>query len=206
MITANYRLEWKGEPYKRRLLRELQRATRQGAERVRRNAISVQLNTSGQAITNKYGANRGSVRERFANPNISGFTTVGSKRANKLMIFGGTFTFSGKHGRNRKKTYTADRIYWYGEPLHRWVQSSPPGSPPHKQTGTLQRSIAVETATHGLKAKVGPGQKLIYGRIQELGGRGLINLPPRPYMRPALAAEAQRVLFDYQLAIARASK
>jgi phage gpG-like protein len=204
MITATYKLNWQGEPYKRRLLRELQRATRQGAERVRRNAKETQLNVSGQAVTNKYGANKGTVQERFANPNITNFQTVKGKK--KLMIFGGTFTFQGKSGRNRKRTYSIDRVYWYGKPLFRWVQSSQPGTPPHKQTGTLQRSIAVEVASHGLKAKVGPGQKLKYARIQELGGKGLINLPPRPYMRPALLAELQRIMFGYEMAVARASK
>ena len=204
MITASYKLTWQGDPYKRRLLFELQRAVRQGAERVRRNAVSVQLNTSGQAVTNKYGANRGDVKKRFANPNITNLKTVNG--AGRLMLFGGTFTFKGKSGLNKNRTYSVDRIYWYGKPLHRWVQSSPPGTPPHKQTGTLQRSIAVEVAAHGLKAKVGPGQKLKYARIQELGGKGLLNLPPRPYMRPALMAEAQRIMFGFQMAITRASK
>ena len=204
MITAKYKLDWKGEPYKKRLLRELQRATRQGAERVRRNAISVQLNTSGKSATAKAGLNKGSVADRWARrKRIQGLKTVKSKLTGASLTFGGNYTYQNKKTR---VTTRVDRIYWYGEPLHRWVQSSPPGSPPHKQTGTLQRSIAVEPATHGLKAKIGPGNHLKYGRIQELGGRGLINLPPRPYMRPALAAEAQRVLFDYQLAIARASK
>lgn len=195
MITATYKLNWQGEPYKRRLLRELQRATRQGAERVRRNAKETQLNTSGKAATAKSGINRGSAAARYARKSqILGLKTVKSVHIRrKVMTFGGSYK-------------GVSRVYWYGEPLHRWVQSSPPGSPPHKQTGTLQRSIAVETESHGLKAKVGPGQKLKYARIQELGGKGLINLPPRPYMRPALLAELGRIMFGYEMAIARASK
>ena len=205
MITANYKLDWKGEPYKRKLLRELQRATSKGAERVRRNAIAVQLNTSGKAATAKAGLNKGTAADRWARrKSIQDLKTVKAIRGRrKVLTFGGNYTYQ---SRKTKTMTTVDRIYWYGEPLHRWVQSSPPGSPPYKQTGTLQRSIAVETETHGLKAKIGPGNQLKYGRIQELGGRGLINLPPRPYMRPALADEAQRVLFEYQQAVARASQ
>ena len=211
MIQSAYVLDWKGEPYKRKLLRELQRATRQGAERVQRNAISVQLNTSGKAATSKAGLNKGTAEQRKRRESkISGIKAVNG------MLIGGTFSYRkygtqqnyynrGK-GAKQRNTITVDRIYWYGEPLHRWVQSSQPGSPPHKQTGTLQRSIAVEMESHGMKAKIGPSQRLIYGRIQELGGRGLIRLPPRPYMRPALLAESQRVLFGFQLAVARASQ
>jgi hypothetical protein len=196
MIQGAYVLDWKGEPYKRKLLRELQRATRQGAERVQRNAKQVQLNTSGKTATTKAGLNRGSVSARWErrtgglDEKIRGLSPVNHKRLKGV---------SGTH-------QNINRIYWYGEPLHRWVQSSPPGSPPHKQTGTLQRSIAVEMESHGMKAKIGPSQRLIYGRIQELGGRGLIRLPPRPYMRPALLDESQRVLFGFQLAVARASQ
>lgn len=196
MITATYKLNWKGEPYKRRLLRELQRATREGAERVRRNAKQDQLNTTGKAATTKAGLNRGNVAKRIGRrAMIVDLKQVRSVRLpkRKSLLFGGSYN-------------GIDRIYWYGEPLHRWVQSSQPGTPPHKQTGTLQRSIAVEVASHGLRAKIGPGQQLKYGRIQELGGKGLINLPPRPYMRPALLAEAQRIMFGFEMAIARASK
>jgi hypothetical protein len=205
MIIANYKLEWHGDAYKRRLLRELQRATRQGAERVRRNAIREQLNTSGKSATSKAGLNKGSAGDRWRRKSrIKGLRTVKTRFGRrKVMTFGGSYTYQ---DRKTKVNTTVDRIYWYGEPLHRWVQSSVPGTPPHKQTGTLQRSIAVEPAPHGLKAKVGPGQGLKYARIQELGGKGLLNLPPRPYMRPALAAEAQRIFMDYQMAIARASQ
>lgn len=204
MITATYKLNWQGEPYKRRLLRELQRATRQGAERVRRNAKETQLNTSGKSATTIAGLNKGDTAKRWARKRyIKDLKTVKAKGGNTSLTFGGNYTYQDKKNKSQVRV---DRIYWYGEPLHRWVQSSPPGSPPHKQTGTLQRSIAVEVESHGLKAKVGPGQMLKYARIQELGGKGLINLPPRPYMRPALLAELQRIMFGYEMAIARASK
>lgn len=208
MITASFSLDWKGDPYKRKLLRELQRATRQGAERVLRNAKQEQLNTSGKAATTKAGLNKGDTQARKDREiYMHDLKTVASKKTGASLQFGGTYRFFTKsaYGSN-VKWFKVKRVYWYGDPLHRWVQSSQPGSPPHKQTGTLQRSIAVQVEGHGMKAKIGPGQRLIYGRIQELGGRGLINLPPRPYMRPALLAEAQRVLFGYQLAVARASQ
>lgn len=193
MITASYKLTWQGDPYKRRLLFELQRAVRQGAERVRRNAKESQLNTSGWSATTLAGLNKKKLTARLAmESQISGLKTVTSKRTGASLKFGGSYG-------------NLDRIYWYA-PRKRWVQSSPPGSPPHKQSGELQRRISVEISPHGLKAKVGPGQKLKYARIQELGGKGLLNLPPRPYMRPALMAEAQRIMFGFQMAITRASK
>lgn len=202
MITATFKLDWHGEPYKRKLLRELQIATRQGAERVRRNAVQTQLNTSGKSATSKAGLNRGSAGDRIARASrLTNLKTIRLKSGQTLR-FGGTF-----QTKRKKKTASISRVYWYGEPLHRWVQSSFPGTPPHKQTGTLQRSIAVETATHGLSAKVGPGQKLKYARMQELGGRTKFGtLPPRPYMAPAFNAELNRIVFGYQLAIAKASR
>lgn len=67
--------------------------------------------------------------------------------------------------------------------------SSPPGSPPMLQTGTLRRSIKVtapeSTGPTGWTISVGPS--VIYGRIQELGGdTGTATLPARPYLKPAL--------------------
>jgi hypothetical protein len=208
MIKATFKLDWHGDAYHKRLLRELQRATRQGAERVRRNAVQVQLNTSGKAVTDKIGMNRGSVVQRFRRvdgslTNRKEVSWITSKGSRKTIVMG-SYRFRGKA--NPKRIYRIDRVYWYGNPLFRWVQSSAPGTPPHKQTGTLQRSVAVEVLPHGLKAKVGPGQRLKYARIQELGGKGMLNLPPRPYMGPALNAESQKILFGYQLAVARASK
>lgn len=67
--------------------------------------------------------------------------------------------------------------------------SSPPGSPPMLQTGTLRRSIKVTNPESigptGWTISVGP--TAIYGRIQELGGdTGHAVLPARPFLRPAL--------------------
>jgi phage gpG-like protein len=52
---------------------------------------------------------------------------------------------------------------------------SAPGNPPHKQTGTLQRSIAWELV--GLKARVGSNIK--YSRHLELG---TTHMAARPYL------------------------
>lgn len=67
--------------------------------------------------------------------------------------------------------------------------SSPPGSPPMLQTGTLRRSIKVTSPESigetGWTISIGP--TVIYGRIQELGGdTGHATLPARPYLKPAL--------------------
>lgn len=70
---------------------------------------------------------------------------------------------------------------------------SAPGEPPSLVTGTLRRSISV-TGPRPLglgvwEAQAGP--TVVYGRIQELGGRagrgGATELPPRPYVAPAYA-------------------
>jgi len=201
MITFNYNLKWNGPVIISRVEREVKRAVRQGAERVRRSAKDPLLNTSGNAATALAGMNRGNLAKRW-NRGIQG--SAGMRVINlgtKQIAFGGTYTATYK-----KKQHTVDRVYWYGEPLHRWVQSSVPGKPPHKQTGTLQRSIAVETINDGLRAKIGPGNSLRYGRIQELGGKTRFGtLPPRPYMRPALELNQSAILQDFYKAVVRAT-
>lgn len=62
---------------------------------------------------------------------------------------------------------------------------SPPGTPPHRQTGTLAGSIEYARATRGGRDVfiVGPtSPPAWYGVVHEFGGR---NHPPRPFMRPA---------------------
>ena len=74
---------------------------------------------------------------------------------------------------------------------------SAPGEPPALVSGALRRSIKTRRTKSGptlYEGRVGP--TIIYGRIQELGGRLGHNprhgmwraagfLPPRPYFRPA---------------------
>jgi hypothetical protein len=204
-MKTTFNLTWHGQEYSRRLHTELKRAVQQSALRVQRKAKEL-LNTSGKGVVNKTGLNRpgkGSSKMTQTQKNqqiatkgrqlISGLKTVTSKKT------GASLTFSGSYR-------GVDRIYWYGPPENRWVQSSPPGSPPHKQHGTLQRSIAFQITHSGLRAKVGPQNTLIYGRIQELGGRGLIRLPPRPYLRPAFESQQQAILFQFALAIQKAGQ
>ena len=69
--------------------------------------------------------------------------------------------------------------------------TSSPGSPPDVVTGTLRRSIISEAPTmSGFTARGRVYPSMIYGRIQELGGRGL---PPRPYTAPGLAASTSAI-------------
>lgn len=71
---------------------------------------------------------------------------------------------------------------------------SPKGAPPAKVSGNLGRSIRQEPAAgarrisrYQFQVMVGP--TIVYGRIQELGGRTGRGhrtwLPPRPYIAPA---------------------
>lgn len=203
MINATFKLDWHGPEYTRRLHRELQRAVRTSAGMVANKAKEL-LNTSGKAATRNLNRQTGKAFKGL-NPTqknasifnrgmqqIQGLKTVSNKAGTK------TLHFSGSHG-------GVDRIYWYGSPLNRWVQSSQPGTPPYKQTGNLQQ-IAIEFQSEKLRAKVGPKYGLKYARIQELGGKGMINLPPRPYLRPAFESQQQAIMFQFALAVARASK
>lgn len=102
----------------------------------------------------------------------------------KVIYFGGVLEALGKDG----KKETLERIYW-NEAADRWVQSSPPGTPPYMQTGELRRSIDKDPSPDGLEVRVGPKDRLVYGRIQELGGSTKKStLPARPYLGPSFQA------------------
>ena len=62
---------------------------------------------------------------------------------------------------------------------------SPPDAPPAVISGTLRRSVMVETRP----GYVAVGPSVVYARIQELGGatgrHHRTTLPPRPYVQPA---------------------
>lgn len=82
---------------------------------------------------------------------------------------------------------------------------SAPGDPPALISGALRRSIKTRRTKDGpnvFEGHVGP--TIIYGRIQELGGRLGHNprhgmwrrpafLPPRPYLRPAAFNAAPKI-------------
>ena len=77
-------------------------------------------------------------------------------------------------------------------------EPSAPGEPPHLQTGDLRRSIQAdgpqELAGTSMAWDVGP--TVIYGRIQDLGGRaGHSTLPARPYMARSLL-RAQPMMYQ----------
>lgn len=86
------------------------------------------------------------------------------------------------------------RLYWNATE-RTYTQSSEPGTPPNKQRGQLRASIAVQWGAFRQSARVGPRDRLVYGRVQELGGRtGWGVLPPRPYLKPAF--DASRVMIN----------
>ena len=60
--------------------------------------------------------------------------------------------------------------------------SSPPGEPPHVQTGVLRGSITTAMEKFW-RFIVGPTRIAWYGSVHEFGGR---HHPPRPFMWPAL--------------------
>jgi hypothetical protein len=128
----------------------------------------------------------------------NGMAKIKGLKTIKSVKTGASLTMGGSHN-------GVKGIYWYGSPLNRWVSSSPAGSPPHKQSGNLQK-INVEYSQGDYKARIGPQQGLKYARIQELGGKGLIRLPPRPYMRPAFESQQEAIMFQFALALQRAAK
>lgn len=201
MINVNIDLQWNGNAYISRLRAELSKAIRKSAGAVRNEAVKL-LNTSGKSATrglNKV-TGKGSKNLTATQKNdrifqtglsvINNLKKITSAKTGKTLIMGGSVG-------------SISRIYWYGAPLHRWVQSSPPGSPPHTQNGDL-KEIAIDFSAGGLTAKVGPKYGLKYARIQELGGRGIIRLPPRPYMRPAFESQQVAIMQNIADAIVKA--
>lgn len=190
MIQYKYALNWKGKLAIIKYRSAVERAVGKSAIMVQREAKRL-LNTSGKGVVAKLGLNKVGGK---GSKKLTGAEKTELRYKQGLAVLSKPKTIIGKKNKiTLGGSYGGvDRIYWYGEPLHRWVQSSPPGSPPHKQTGALQR-IAVQFFNGKLAAKIGPQNGLKYARIQELGGKGLINLPPRPYMRPAYEKVAPQI-------------
>lgn len=204
MINFSHKFTWNGPAVLGRIKREVQVAVRKSAEQVRTVTKAEALNTSGASRTNKGGLNRGSVAKRIWRKDlISDLRTIKIKGQSVPLMFGGNFTYRDKA---KQKDVRLDRIYWYGEPVFRWVQSSVPGTPPHKQSRNLQKSIAVQTIQDGMRAKIGPAQGLKYARIQELGGKSKFGtLPPRPYLKPSFDKCIPFTLQEFRKAVARAT-
>ena len=165
----NVEIEWKGKQMEKYVQAELASAVKTCALLVMKTTV-IALSQAGQTKVNKTGVNKGK---------DSALKIVkGKARINDLKKTGGGIL----HGGNLDGL---DRIYW-NQTEQKWTQSSPPGSPPYKQSGALRRSIGVQYGPLGLTAKVGPRDQLVYGRIQELGGKTKRStLPPRPYLAPS---------------------
>jgi hypothetical protein len=172
MIRAKFNFSGDTKRYVRNLEKNLLSAVQKSAILVQRQAVSL-LNKSGKSAPAKSGLNVGSVIARKSRPKSLGMS---------------------------KADMRAKGLYWYGEPLHRWVEASQPGSPPHKQTGRLQRSITIEVNAKKLSAKVGPAQMLVYARKLELGGDGVA---PRPYLAPALDAMQAKIFKEIESAVSK---
>lgn len=93
----------------------------------------------------------------------------------------------------------------------------PPGGFPRVRSGNLRRSISIDHKPGELTARVGPSSSVPYARIQEYGGRvtpksrkylswvdaasgkrifaKAVNIPARPYVRPALV-QARGAMVD----------
>jgi hypothetical protein len=209
-MADNIKIEWKGDKYADRLQRNVQQAIEHSAEMVRTKTMKA-LNVGGQkgkglAKLNKI-AGKMSDEARTATKIARGEALMGGSLKNfksksgKLNVrFGGSFTHTDKSG----ATETYDRVYWYGEPVNKWVTASRPGTPPNRQTGDLRRQIQYEFASDGLSAKVGPLDKLEYARRQELGGPG--SFPARPYLRPSFLACKPKIIDMIKDAAEKAGK
>lgn len=164
MIRAKIDFKFQGKKYISNLEKNMERAIEKSALMVQRDTKQL-LNQSGKSMPAKAGLNDTStVGERKNKPAQKGMTV---------------------------KEMKAARLYWYGEPLHRWVEASQPGNPPHKQTGTLQRSIMVQFFKRKLEARIGPMAELKYARVHEMGSD---KMPMRPYLKPAFDGLEQKIL------------
>jgi len=68
---------------------------------------------------------------------------------------------------------------------------SAPGDPPHKQTGTLLKSVAYELVTVAAKTIARVGTNIKYGRWLELGTK---KMKPRPWLRRSLDAKRAQII------------
>lgn len=176
--TTKVTITWNGDRAEAEMRATLQAAVEAGAHLVRNEAIRL-LGKEGTAVTTPHGIgafpNGNKPKDLFDRGmgKVTGLKVIKLKKT--TLAFGGQLD-------------NQSRIYW-NEYRGMWTQSSPPGSPPYKQTGHLQTSIGVQIMGDGLSARIGPRDTMVYGRIQELGGkagpRKRIKLPPRPYMKPA---------------------
>lgn len=210
-MADNIKIEWKGDKYADRLQRNVQQAIERSVEKVRTatmKALSVggqkgkglaKLNTvSGKMSDEARTAKKIARGEALMGGSLKQFKS----KSGKLNVrHGGSFTHTDKSG----ATETYDRVYWYGEPVNKWVTASRPGDPPHRQTNDgLRARIWYEFSSDGLSAKVGPLDKIKYARRQELGGPG--SFPARPYLRPSFLACKPKIIDMIKDAAEKAGK
>lgn len=214
--NINVNVTWRGQQYTKELHKNLKSAVTISAMMVIKTTKQL-LNESGQnaatsALNRVKNSNRLTDAERIAARLNQGrrmmhgsLTRFKIQHASGKVFYGyggGTYTHTktvkmGKVIHSQTQT-TANRIYWYGEPLNKWVMASNPGDPPHKQLGDLQKSIDWQKLDNGLNAKVGPKDGLVYARAQELGWK---HLPPRPYLEPAFQANIKYIAAEFAWAI-----
>ena len=87
--------------------------------------------------------------------------------------------------------------------------ASKPGEPPHKRTGTLDRSIDIETFTRGKDFVGRVGTNLNYGLWLEIGTTstdGGTKMAKRPYLRPALDNKRKAIIREIRKAGKRMGK
>lgn len=187
MSETKVTITWNGDKYTAVVRRELRSAVRRGAGEVKKHASAL-LNEEGTAVTTPHGIGAQNGRKKLSRDQIFA-RGLGMARPDKIITTksGSMVTIGGRMGNQ-------NRIYW-NETTGKWTQSSVPGTPPHKQSGKLQQSVTFQMGAGDMSAKIGPGQGLVYARIQELGGKTRFGtLPKRPYMKPAFQASITRVL------------
>lgn len=147
-------------------------------------------------LQKSFGKNKKSGPHDYAK-GMAGISGVSVRKYKNVKIsFGGTFT--DKDGNKH------DGMYWYGEPLNKWVKASPPGKPPHKQLGLLRQSIQYQKINNGMSVKVGPLDNLKYARRHELGGTS--GYPARPFLMPSFESQKEQGVKLIKDAVKKAGK
>lgn len=179
-------LKWSGKKYLNDMDRRLSSGVKTACLLVVRETRKA-LNKTGpsQELQKEFGIDKKNGPHSFdaGLMSIGGLKFRGTGKNSHTIAHGGTWTDS--------KGQEHAGLYWYGEPLNKWVQASPVGTPPHAQTKNLKKSIDLQIETNGLTGKVGPLDELEYARRQELGGPG--SFPARPYLGPTFQANLQRI-------------
>jgi phage gpG-like protein len=196
-MASFVKIKWRGKKYETAIEREIKLAVERSAERVK-TATQKALSKTGPSkdLQQAFGKNKKSGPHSYAK-GMAGLSGVSVRKYKNVKIsFGGTFTDNAgnKH----------DGMYFYGEPLNKWVKASAPGKPPHKQLGLLRQSIQYQKISNGMSVKVGPLDNLKYARRHELGGTS--GYPARPYLMPSFDAQRDGIEKLIKDAVKKAGK